>query len=83
MTSASDYITSFGYQTNMMDYGPGEYSNFDFFSSSKFGAPMQIILWLAATAMVAAPDNTWLVSWAVTSIALVVVLFLPFDNIRC
>ena len=43
MLSASDYMTSFGYQTNLMVYGPGGYSNSDFL---KFGTIMQIILWV-------------------------------------
>jgi len=50
MLSSSDYITSFGYQTNLMVYGQGEYRNVDYF---KFGAPLQLALWLSSTAMVA------------------------------
>jgi di/tricarboxylate transporter len=70
MLAASDYMTSFGYQTNLMVYGPGGYSNMDFM---RFGAPMQIILWLSSTAMIAATMKNWYVSWLVTAIALVVV----------
>jgi hypothetical protein len=73
MLSASDYITSFGYQTNLMVYGPGEYANVDFF---KFGAPMQILLWLSSTAMVATlsiSDPKWLTSWAICAIGFIVV----------
>jgi hypothetical protein len=73
MLSASDYITSFGYQTNLMVYGPGEYANVDFF---KFGAPMQILLWLSSTAMVSTlsiSDPTWLTSWAICAVGFVVV----------
>jgi hypothetical protein len=75
MLSASDYITSFGYQTNLMVYGPGEYRNVDFF---KFGAPMQILLWLSSTAMVATlsvTDPKWVISWIVSAIGLAVVAF--------
>jgi di/tricarboxylate transporter len=73
MLSASDYITSFGYQTNLMVYGPGEYRNLDYL---KFGGPMQIILWLTTTAMVSTlpiSDPKWVISWIVCAIALAVV----------
>ena len=73
MLSSSDYITSFGYQTNLMVYGPGEYRNVDYF---KFGAPMQILLWLSTTAMVATfseDDPKWVISWIVCAIGLSVV----------
>ena len=73
MLSASDYITSFGYQCNLMVYGPGEYANADFF---KFGAPMQIMLWLSTTAMVSTlsiNDPKWVISWIVTGLAFLVV----------
>jgi Na+/H+ antiporter NhaD/arsenite permease-like protein len=73
MLSASDYITSFGYQTNLMVYGPGEYANVDFF---KFGSIMQILLWLSTTAMVStlSIDNPkWVVSWIICAIGFVVI----------
>ena len=73
MLSASDYITSFGYQTNLMVYGPGGYANLDFL---KFGAPMQILLWLSSIAMVSAfskSNPTWVISWIVCGIGFVVV----------
>jgi len=73
MLSSSDYITSFGYQTNLMVYGPGEYRNIDFF---KFGAPMQILLWLSSIAMVATlsvSDPKWIIAWIVCAIGLAVV----------
>ena len=78
MLAASDYITSFGYQTNLMVYGPGEYSNMDFL---RFGAPMQILLWLSSTALVSTstPDN-WYVSWIVCFIGFFVVSFLRLFN---
>jgi di/tricarboxylate transporter len=67
MLAASDYMTSFGYQTNLMVYGPGGYSNMDFM---KFGAPMQIILWLTTVAMVAAPDEMWYFWWILSILGL-------------
>lgn len=78
MLSASDYITSFGYQTNLMVYGPGEYSNLDFF---RFGAPMQVLLWLSSTALVSTNNpDTWYISWIVCFIGFFVVAFLRLFN---
>ena len=71
MLSASDYMTSFGYQTNLMVYGPGGYSNMDFV---KFGGPMQVILWLSTTAMVSASDEVWYIFWIISVLGLVVVV---------
>jgi Na+/H+ antiporter NhaD/arsenite permease-like protein len=73
MLSSSDYITSFGYQTNLMVYGPGEYRNVDYL---KFGAPMQLLLWISTTAMVATlsiDDPKWVISWIVCAIGFLVV----------
>ena len=76
MLAASDYITSFGYQTNLMVYGPGEYSNLDFL---RFGAPMQLLLWMSSTALVSTstPDN-WYISWMVCFVGFFVVVFVRF-----
>jgi hypothetical protein len=73
MLSSSDYMTSFGYQTNLMVYGPGEYRNLDYL---KFGGPLQIVLWLTSTAMVAlfaVDDPKWIISWIVCGVVLAVV----------
>jgi hypothetical protein len=77
MLSASDYITSFGYQTNLMVYGPGEYKNVDYM---KFGAPMQILLWLSSTAMVSATGSKWYVSWLICALGFVVVAAIRLTN---
>ena len=72
MLSASDYITSFGYQTNLMVYGPGEYSGLDYL---RFGAPMQIVLWLSSTALVStSQSDTWFVSWIICIIGFIVIV---------
>ena len=73
MLSSSCFNTSFGYQTNLMVYGPGEYSNMDYL---KFGTPLTILLWLSSTAMVATfsvDDPKWIISWIVCGVGLVVV----------
>ena len=78
MLSSSDYITSFGYQTNLMVYGPGEYRNVDYF---KFGAPLQVALWLSSTAMVATlsvDDPKWVISWFICGGGLAVVALFRF-----
>lgn len=77
MLSASDYITSFGYQTNLMVYGPGGYRNIDYM---KFGAPMQTLLWLSSTAMISAQGNNWYVSWFICAIGFVVVAAIRLTN---
>jgi di/tricarboxylate transporter len=77
MLAASDYMTSFGYQTNLMVYGPGGYTNMDFM---RFGAPMQIILWLSSTAMISAVNKNWYVSWIVTAVGLVGVAALRLSS---
>ena len=77
MLSASDYITSFGYQTNLMVYGPGGYRNVDFM---KFGAPMQILLWLSSTAMVSAVGDNWIVSWLICALGLFVIAAIRLTN---
>ena len=78
MLSSSDYITSFGYQTNLMVYGPGEYRNVDYF---KFGAPLQVALWLSSVAMVATlsvDDPKWIISWFICGGGLAVVAAFRF-----
>jgi hypothetical protein len=71
MLSASDDITSFGYQTNLMVYGPGEYLNMDYL---RFGAPMQILLFVSSTALISTnTSNTWYVSWIICFAGFIVI----------
>jgi di/tricarboxylate transporter len=77
MLSASDYITSFGYQTNLMVYGPGGYSNMDYM---KFGAPMQILLWLSSIALITTNGKNWFVSWFICAVGLVIVALIRMTN---
>jgi di/tricarboxylate transporter len=68
MLAASDYMTSFGYQTNLMVFSAGGYRNVDFL---RFGTPLQIIIWLSGTAILSLPDNIWYISWIVAALCLV------------
>ncbi|KAI2503098.1 divalent anion Na symporter [Fragilaria crotonensis] len=58
MLAANDYMTSFGYQTNMMVYRPGGYTSMDYL---RFGGP-QFLLWPTSVALVTTPAK-WYVNW--------------------
>jgi di/tricarboxylate transporter len=67
LSASASFMSPFGYQTNLMVYGPGGYKYVDFL---KFGFPMQVILWLFTVAILAV-DGTlanlaviWLASLA-------------------
>jgi hypothetical protein len=73
MLSASDYITSFGYQTNLMVYTVGGYTNLDFL---RFGSIMQVLLWLSSTALISATsDSAWYIGWIICTAAFAVIVF--------
>ena len=46
--AAANFITPFGYQTNLMVYGPGGYSLGDFF---RIGLPLTILYWIVAVSI--------------------------------
>jgi di/tricarboxylate transporter len=62
MMSASDFMTPFGYTTNLMIYGPGGYTAKDFLL---MGGPLQFLLWLVTTAILSTKQPWW-ISWLVT-----------------
>ena len=79
MLAASDYMTSFGYQTNLMVYAPGGYRNLDFL---KFGGPLQFVLWISGVAFVSTAAY-WYISWIATSVLFVVVVIARLSNGAC
>jgi di/tricarboxylate transporter len=78
MLGASDYMTPFGYATNLLVYGPGNYKSMDYFY---FGAPLQVLLWLTTTAfLVIEPIYiSWIVMFIVFGV--VVVLRVGVDSL--
>jgi hypothetical protein len=76
MLASSDYMTSFGYQTNLMVCAPGGYRNVDFL---KFGGPLQFILFLSGVALVST-GSPWYVSWIITLLLFVVVAAARLSN---
>ena len=52
---------SFGYQTNLMVYGPGGYAFKDFL---RFGVPMQLFQLVASVAVIVIGGKLWFVSLA-------------------
>ena len=76
MLASSDYMTSFGYQTNLMVYAPGGYKNIDFL---KFGGPMQVLLWLTSVALISTPAP-WYLNWIICIALFVVVAVVRLTN---
>ena len=54
LSASASFMSPFGYQTNLMVYGPGGYKYWDFL---KFGTPMQIVLWLFTVAILSAEST--------------------------
>jgi hypothetical protein len=54
LSASASFMTPFGYQTNLMVYGPGRYKTTDFL---KFGTPMQLLLWLWTVALLGIGDS--------------------------
>ena len=62
MFGASDYATPFGYQTNLMVYGPGGYVFADYL---KFGGPFMIYLLIFQVIILYLLDQWWIM-WLVS-----------------
>jgi K+/H+ antiporter YhaU regulatory subunit KhtT len=68
MFGASDYATPFGYQTNLMVYGPGGYVFLDYL---KFGGPFMVYLLVVQTVVLGTLDM-WYLTWIASSALLIV-----------
>ncbi|EFN59045.1 hypothetical protein CHLNCDRAFT_56692 [Chlorella variabilis] len=71
--ASSVFMSSFGYQTNLMALAAGGHSSRDFL---KFGTPMQVVLAVVSIVSLIAHDS-WGFVWLVTGAASLVVMGLP------
>lgn len=67
--ASASFMSPYGYQTNLLIYGPGGYKYMDFVY---FGFPLQIVLWLLSTVFLS--FDATLYSWAGTAIMLCMVI---------
>ena len=61
LAASASFMSPFGYQTNLMVYGPGGYVFANFL---KFGGPMQIVQMIVSVAVVLLDDRWW-IGWIV------------------
>jgi hypothetical protein len=66
LAASASFMSPFGYQTNLMVYGPGGYVFADFL---RFGVPMQIVQLVVSVAVIALGSKLWWVSWGATAAA--------------
>ena len=62
LAASASFMSPFGYQTNLMVYGPGGYKYKDFLW---IGTPMQIVLWLISVALLSYSLLPWYASWII------------------
>jgi di/tricarboxylate transporter len=68
LSASASFSSPFGYQTNLMVYGPGGYKFIDFV---KMGGPMQIVLWIWTVVLLSVEGVSSFVWWGVGAVALV------------
>lgn len=54
------YMSPFGYQCNLLVYGPGGYKTKDYMS---FGTPLQLVLWIFSTLILSLTETVWYWIW--------------------
>eukprot|EP00984_Skeletonema_dohrnii_P019718 scaffold9483_cov111-Skeletonema_dohrnii-CCMP3373.AAC.2 len=77
LSASASFMSPFGYQTNLLIFGPGGYKMKDFL---KIGTPMQLILWIFTTLILTNPLGVWWPSWIgsfAVFILVVVILVCP------
>lgn len=67
--ASASFMTPFGYTTNLLVYGPGRYSTWDFLL---IGTPLQLILMVLSIVFLVSIEPWW-ISWFVTIASLSVV----------
>ena len=72
LAASASFKSPFGYQTNLMVYGPGGYAFKDFL---RFGVPMQLFQLVASVAVIVIGGKLWFVSWGGAGILFGVVAF--------
>jgi di/tricarboxylate transporter len=72
--ASSVFMSSFGYQTNLLAQAAGGHSARDFL---KFGSPMQIVLAVVSIASLIGGASKWPFVWLVTGVCGAVLLSLP------
>lgn len=72
--ASSVFMSSFGYQTNLMAMAAGGHSSRDFL---KIGTPMQVVLAAVSIASLSAGEDKWPFVWLVTGCTGAVVLSAP------
>ena len=72
LAASASFMSPFGYQTNLMVYGPGGYVFKDFL---RFGVPMQVVQLVVSVAVIALGEKLWWVSWGATAAIFAAVAF--------
>ena len=73
LAASASFMSPFGYQTNLMVYGPGGYKCKDFLW---MGTPMQIVLWILSVALLSYSLLPWYASWIIIFAILLLVAVL-------
>ena len=60
LAASASFMSPYGYQTNLLIYGPGGYKTKDFLY---IGTPMQLILWILTTVILSNTTAPWWLSW--------------------